>query len=241
MKAIIMAAGRGSRISSQINGMHKSTLKVGGDSIISRTVTMLLSRGIDVCVVVGYRQDDIRVELNGLPVTFIENPFFNVTNSLASLWLAKEQWSDESVLLINSDLFMEDAILDAIIKDPRSPVMAADPHPRRIREGDFFFKYTSQLHLTDYGKELPLNERTGEYLGIAKVNQSDRDSCLLSLGDLVKSGCYDDWWESILYCRVPKGEMVHVLEVNDCYWSEVDVIEDYISLQHAFALRDPNA
>ena len=53
MKAILMAAGVGSRISRSVN-KPKSTLEVDGVPLITRTIDMLISKGIEVAVVIGF-------------------------------------------------------------------------------------------------------------------------------------------------------------------------------------------
>lgn len=232
MKAIIMAAGQGTRISGKINGVPKSTLLVGDEPLIAHTVKMLLQRNIDICVVVGYRQQEVLDCLVGLSVTVVHNPFHAVTNSLASLWLAREFWGDDDMLLLNADLLMDDAILNQIIAEPRSPVMGVDPS--RIEVGDFFFSYTSAQHLTLYGKGMPIEHRCGEYLGIAKVQKKDRPACLDALDELMFQQRYDDWWERVLYHQVESGRYIHVMEICGAYWAEIDSYEDYQGIQAFF-------
>lgn len=50
MKAILLAAGKGSRISKTINNVPKSTLLINNEPLIHRTVRILLSKGIEVAV-----------------------------------------------------------------------------------------------------------------------------------------------------------------------------------------------
>jgi choline kinase len=98
-KAILMAAGRGTRISRTIGESCKCTLDIGGIPLIRHTVTMLLDHGIETHIVVGFRKELVINALRGLPVVFHENVFYSVTNSLASLWWAKEELSGQSVIL----------------------------------------------------------------------------------------------------------------------------------------------
>lgn len=90
MKAILMAAGKGSRISRHIGENPKCTLDIGGIPLIRNTVEMLLANDIEVNMVVGYEKEIIYDVLDGLPVKYYYNPFYDVTNSIASLWFAKE-------------------------------------------------------------------------------------------------------------------------------------------------------
>ena len=62
MKAILMAAGRGTRISRMIEEVPKSTLPINGVPLIAHTVQMLKKLGFEVIVCVGYRQQLIRLK-----------------------------------------------------------------------------------------------------------------------------------------------------------------------------------
>ena len=59
MKAFILAAGRGSRISKYIPNIPKCTVDVGGIPLIRQTAEMLLENGIDPTVIVGYRHSEV--------------------------------------------------------------------------------------------------------------------------------------------------------------------------------------
>ena len=94
MKAILLAAGRGTRISRIIKEIPKSTLPVDGTPLIRRSVTMLLDRNIKPIVCVGYCKEKIYEALEGLDVEYYYNPFYDVTNSIASLWFARKELTE---------------------------------------------------------------------------------------------------------------------------------------------------
>ena len=83
MKAIIMAAGVGSRLK-EINGDRpKCLIEANGISLISRSVSLLQRSGIsDITVITGYKSELIHQEL-GARVRYLHNPYFQVTNSIA--------------------------------------------------------------------------------------------------------------------------------------------------------------
>lgn len=75
MKCILLAAGKGSRISSYINNIPKSTLYVDGNSLIRRNVELLIKRNIKPIVCVGYNKEYIFKSLEGLDVKYYFNEF----------------------------------------------------------------------------------------------------------------------------------------------------------------------
>ena len=90
MRAVLMAAGVGSRISREVR-KPKSLLDIGnGELLLHYTVKMLKRHGLDVTIVVGYQKELFYEALKGLDVTFVVNPFYRVSNSIASLWFAKD-------------------------------------------------------------------------------------------------------------------------------------------------------
>ena len=95
MKAIIMAAGVGKRLLGLNMNKPKCLLTASGsETLIRRSVNLLVSKGIsDITVIVGYKADLIRNELNN-DVTYFENPHFLTTNSIMSLWYAKDLLED---------------------------------------------------------------------------------------------------------------------------------------------------
>lgn len=222
MKAILMAAGVGSRISRSVN-KPKSTLEVDGVPLITRTVDMLLSKGIEVAVVVGFKSDDVRKALDGRDVHFYENPFFRVTNSMASLWFARDFLCDDDLILANADVFWGEGIYESLMSDEDDIVMLADVS--RANVGDYFFKVKDGL-LVSYGKDLLPEDRDTEYVGMAKLKRDIVPRFKSNLEEMVGHERYDLWWENVLYEHI--SEMpVHIKDVSDYFWAEIDYIDDY--------------
>lgn len=227
MKVIIMAAGVGTRLKKRFGNVPKCCTDVGGESLIQRTLRLLQARGLhDVTIVTGYQSGLVRSQINPrLRVRYYLNPFFNVTNFVASLWFArKELDGSDEVMLMNGDMFFEAALLDQVIAAPDMVVMFADP--RRKEEADYRFKYTEGVLLA-YGKNLPLEETTGEYIGIAKIHRGFVTDFRGRVDQLVGFQQHGLWWEDALYRMCGDGLAIQVREVTDCFWAELDYVEDY--------------
>ena len=92
----------------------------GRNTLIGRSVSLLQQRGIwDITVITGYKSELIHREL-GSRVNYFHNPYFEVTNSIASLWLAKFVYDDD-VILMNADLYYEVAVLIQPLPKPIMP------------------------------------------------------------------------------------------------------------------------
>ena len=95
MKAVILAAGQGTRIRSVHGERPKCLIEVDDATILDHQFEVLSTVGIkDVVIVVGYEKEQIinhvtsRKPSNGQRIHFIENPAFAITNNVYSLWLA---------------------------------------------------------------------------------------------------------------------------------------------------------
>ncbi|MDO5601825.1 MAG: phosphocholine cytidylyltransferase family protein [Oscillospiraceae bacterium] len=225
MRAILMAAGKGSRISRMIEAVPKCTLPIGGKPLIRRTVELLRENGIACEVCVGYKREQVCQALEGLDVVYHYNPFYEVTNSIASLWFARESIC-EDMLLLNADVYFSHALLQKLLARREEAIMLVD-RERRLT-GDYFFSTADNGCIKKYGKDLPIELRSCEYVGVAKL---DRAFCPLftrRMEELIQKGKYRLWWENVLYSMADEGEhAIHTLDVEGEFWSEIDYFDDY--------------
>ncbi|RLA65163.1 MAG: phosphocholine cytidylyltransferase family protein [Epsilonproteobacteria bacterium] len=227
MKVIIMAAGIGSRLTEVSHDQPKCLIKAGEETLIKRIVRLCKDRGLDdISIVTGYKAKRIEEEI-GENVTYFENPFYSVTNSISSLWLAKEKLDDD-LLLMNADLFFEPVILDKILALKQDVVMLSDS--TRIETADYRFSFKNDL-ITKYGKHLSNQETDGEYVGIVRINKSFVKSFKTRLKEMISSGKINDWWEDVLYSFIPQGSPINHSDIAGHFWTEIDYLSDYHRLQ----------
>ncbi len=229
MRALILAAGRGTRISRYLEGQPKCTVNVGSEAgdelpLIIYTVDMMKRCGItDIALCVGYNHKAIEEKLADKGVKFYYNPFYDVTNSIASAWFAKSFFVEEDTLIMNGDVYMEESLLKSIIDEKLSPVLFSDES--RKEEADYKLKYENGI-LTKYGKELQGTDITGEYIGIAKLGAGYINNFLCQLDKMIDAQKHGVWWENVLY-ELSANSNVFVRDVKSQFWAEVDYIEDY--------------
>lgn len=225
MKAFILAAGRGTRISRMIANVPKSTLPINGEPLIRITVEKLLEVDIEPIVCVGYQKHKIFQALSGLNVKYYDNPFFEITNSIVSLWFAREELKGD-VLIINADVYFSPEILTLVLSDTRENVMAIDTS--RVEVGDYFFATTDNGCVRKYGKDLPVEERSCEYVGIAKISRNFITTFKSQLETMIDNQQHQCWWENVLYSFTDTNEhQINTIDVEGLFWSEIDFFDDY--------------
>jgi choline kinase len=225
MKVLLLAAGRGTRISRYLSGNPKCTVDIGGEQLIRYTIQMLQKKGItEIAMVLGYRAEVIQNLLKDFDIKYYYNPFFDVTNSIASAWFAREYLADmDDTMIMNADVYMDEALLDHILACKKSPVMFADG--TRIEDADYKFQYEGG-QLLKYGKELTVAETSGEYIGVGRFAKEFMPEFLAELDEMISTQQHSVWWENILYTMVGT-KPVYVDTVDGMFWAEVDYVEDY--------------
>ncbi|HCF38538.1 MAG TPA: choline-phosphate cytidylyltransferase [Thermosipho africanus] len=222
MKAILLAAGKGTRISRKISNIPKSLVDIKGKPLILRTIEMLKQNKIDVSVILGYRRELFLEILDEVKIYY--NPFYSVTNSIASLWFAKDEFSEkEDIIVANADVYWDREILKTLCNSKEDILMLYDSS--RKEEGDYLF-YVEDNILKDHGKELLPEKISGEYVGVSIIRKEFQEKFRERLELLISQEKYDLWWENVLYSFIDERN-VYVKDIKGLFWGEVDYIEDY--------------
>ncbi len=131
MQAIILAAGMGKRLKEYTQNNTKCMVQVCGETLIERMLRQLEQRAFSrVIIVIGYKGLELKEFIEGLqislPIQYVENPDYNKTNNIYSLYLAKDYLCEEDTILLESDVIFEPAVLDALLEDPRDTLALVD-------------------------------------------------------------------------------------------------------------------
>ena len=133
MQAIILAAGMGKRLKDLTQNNTKCMVKVNGVTLIDRMLHQIEKQHLSrIVIVVGYEGQKLIDYIATLdiqtPIVYVNNPIYDKTNNIYSLALAKDWLCKEDTLLFESDLIFEDAVIDALVKDPRETLALVDKY-----------------------------------------------------------------------------------------------------------------
>ncbi|SEN48586.1 Choline kinase [Mesobacillus persicus] len=118
MKALILAAGLGTRLRPLTDSKPKSLVGVNGTPILFKQIDNLVKNGIeDITVVAGYKYQLLQDVLKeSYPfVKVIVNYDYDKTNNMYSAYLAKEFFLNKKFLLMNADVFYDEVIIQELL------------------------------------------------------------------------------------------------------------------------------
>ena len=221
MKAIILAAGKGSRLYPLTLDKPKGLLKIGNETILDRLVRQFRECGIEeILIVVGY-QKKIIMNHFGSSVRYIDYDDFENTNNLHTLWSIRNELN-ENVLISFADLILHKSIIKNLIASDNNLVMAIDTS--QVLEG------TMRVSIKDERIKnittTSIDEADGNFIGIAKIN---KNSCKVLVEEMSKliDGCYKDYYTIAIDNIVRKGLQVNYYDVKNIIWREVDTKIEY--------------
>lgn len=221
MQAVILAAGVGSRLEKATGGKPKCLADIGGRPLILHQLDALADQGVGpVLMIVGYEHEAIRAVVGGR-VEYVLNERFRETNSLYSLWLARD-WIKGPFVLLNADLFFDPEILARLVEEPGS-VLAYDSTASRGREQTKVAIRGRKV--VDLGKDLPAASARGESLGLLKFEGDGAGAMLETARQLITDG-QDQAWVFEATRAVCKMVALYGVNVAGLPWTEVDFPHD---------------
>lgn len=175
MRAVILAAGRGSRLGSLTDERPKCLVELRGRPLLERQIEALTSAGIEeIAIVTGYQAG----RLAGYSDTRFHNRRWDETNMVRSLGAAAEWLAAGPCLVAYSDIFYSPETVRALAEEDTAPIaIAYDPDWRRLWEARFedplsdaeSFRLDLERSVTEIGaRTSSLDEIEGQYMGLLR-------------------------------------------------------------------------
>lgn len=228
MKAVILAAGVGSRLLPKTEEIPKCLLEIDGKPIIQHQLEALRHNNITkVVVVVGDRGEQVeeflsKAQFSDLEFEVIRNKDFRDTNSSYSLWLARESLK-EGFVYLNSDLVFHPQILEKLLEDASQSSIIVD---KENKLDDDMFKIVLEGNLIKLmDKNVRLDEADGKAVGPARFGAVEAQKLLRKLDELVSQGEKNKWVYTVFSEFAQENPFVAVNN-DGLYWGEVDALGD---------------
>jgi choline kinase len=214
MKAVILAAGIGRRLKSDL---PKALTKLpDGKTILARQVDILKeSKAEEIIIVVGYRKEEIIERFPEL--TFVYNPDFKTTNTSKSLMLALQSTGKDDILWLNGDVCLDKEVVSRVLQKGGN---AIGVNSEECGEEEVKYLTDESGKIIEISKQVKAAE--GEAVGVNLISEKAFSIFLEKLVD-----CDDnDYFEKGIELAVNDQVDFFPADISGCRCIEVDLKED---------------
>ena len=237
MYAIILAAGKGSRLQPFTETMPKCMVEIKNKPLIFHTLDHLSASGkVDkVIIVCGYMadmvQDSVGGSYQGMEIEYIINQNYETTNNVYSLYLAKD-YVNADCLLLECDLYYQKNVMDMIMSGEADCNILVSPYNKDTMDGTIILAENGQARelLIKAHQDTSRDYRDAyKTVNIYKFQQDFLTRKLMPALELyVKTGNLQSYYElvlgSLIYFR---NDNIQLCVVDERSWYEIDDYKDY--------------
>ena len=225
MKALILNSGLGSRMGALTSEHPKCMTEISHhDTILSRQLRQIADAGIEEVVMTTGYYDGVLVKYCqdlDLPIrfTFVNNPVYDKTNYIYSIYCAKDYLEDD-IILMHGDLVFENEVFDRVVSSPVSCMTVSSTLP--LPEKDFKAQVVNGM-VMKVGVNI-----FNEAMEAQALYHLKRDDWRVWLDKIIEF-CDND--NRKVYAENALNELdgaanIHALDVKDLLCSEIDNPED---------------
>lgn len=227
MQAIIMAAGKGSRLGELTKDQPKAFLEIRGIPMIDYNLALLKKHGVSrMIVVTGYENQVFEAHFKGLEeVICVYNPFYEQMNVLGSFFMGQEYLEETDTLYLHADTLCAPDIFADVCNAKGDIILPVDfkqcdEEAMKIRREDG--------RVVEISKEIPCEAGEGEFIGIAKLSGSVIEPIKAASKKLMKGKKFSSYFEAAIQELIDEGRhKIETVETAGRFWGEVDFLEDY--------------
>ena len=237
--AIILSAGQGSRLLPLTEQKPKCMLDIAGRSILQWQLDALIAAGIsNVHVITGFHSDQVEAHLaHHYPesdrISTLFNPFYKVSDNLASCWMAREHMNND-FLLINGDTIFEPAVLELVLASPAAPVTLTIDVKESYDEDDMKVKLDGNS-VKNVSKILNAEDTNAESIGMLYFRDQGAIDFKANLESQMRSQeGLKSWFLSVVDMMAGQGE-VEAGNFSGQRWAEIDFIADLVAAEKLLA------
>ena len=226
MKALILAAGIGSRLSPLTDYTPKSMVTVNGKPIIFQQIESLLSYGIDdITIAVGYMGKELAVSVKrnflGANIKIVNNARYYETNNMYTAHLCKDRFYGKEFIMLNADVFFEKDAISCLRACARDNIIITDVNTYNEES----MKVTvDNGRITRISKDVSKSDVYATSIDVYKFSSSASKSFFDKCTDYIIRGELNLWSEVALN---------DILAYHDFYpcnysgkWMEIDTLDD---------------
>lgn len=229
MTYIILASGKGTNLYPMTIKKPKCLYMLDErTTVIERMIQSIRKNDLsaEIVVVIGYLGDSIKNELYDLNVKFVVNPFYEITNSVATVWFARDYLERENVTIIHGDIVFDDDIIEKYLtKETNYPYVLVDTS--YLKEGLYNVVIQDDSVLVMSKK---LETFDAKYACMTKLDAVSSRLVKKEIETMINTGLYREFFEdSIVQMIMFHDFQLYYKDIKSYGWSEIDTVDDLIN------------
>lgn len=237
-KAVILAAGRGTRLAPLTSGLSKCLMPFGDKTILDHQIDSLFAAGVsEIAIAVGYRKEHIiehvRRRYSDLidRFEFLDNPDFATTNNMYSLWMTRDWLGDSDFMCLNADTLCHAEIVRAAAAAPDAVSVSI---AREYRD-ETTKVITVNGHVERLHKSVTREQHNATFIGIATLAAAAARTVFARAEANFAAGRMQDAFNEVIDGLIADGLRVAYTESGDLAWAEVDDATDWeFAMTHVY-------
>ncbi len=222
MKAVILAAGAGTRIGNQL---PKCLMELPtGNTILGNQIEILRDKDIrEIVVVVGFKKDVIMERYPG--VIYRYNPLYHMTNTSKSLMMALDSIDPGDTVWLNGDVFLEPEVLERVVSGEGNVIAV---NRAKCNDEEVRYRTGADGRIVEISKSV--EDPEGESVGVNKISGRDFARFL----DGLRRCSDNDYFEKGIEICIAEGMDFYPVDISNCKCIEVDFKEDFERVREFF-------
>lgn len=234
MKALILAAGRGTRLAPLTDNRPKSLVEVNGHPILFKQIENLYQNGIyDITIVSGYRAEMFEKIVHGKypEVHIIESVNYASTNNMYSAYIAREAVEGHDFVMMNADVFYDASVITALLAFSGINAIVTDIG-KYMEESMKVVEREGRL--IQIAKTVSAEEALGASIDVYKFSAGGGKAFLDKCAEYI-----EEKKEVKLWSEVALNDILAEIEFQACpldgRWLEIDNHDDLVAAERLFA------
>lgn len=232
---IILAAGKGRNLQPLTLKYPKTSFRLDEETtVLQRMVRSIrhYDRNAEIVVVVGYLADAVKKELSEDNCKFVENPFYEVTNSISSVWFAREYLERENVVIVHGDVVFSDEIVKThLVKSTDYPYVLVDSS--HVKPGSYNAVIKDHNVLVMSNK---LERFDAKYCCMTKLDAVSARLLKEEIDNMIHNNMYDQFVEDSLVQLIMFHDFqLFAEDIAGKTWAEVDTVDDLLMARQIVA------
>ena len=235
MKALILAAGYGSRLAPLTDTLPKSLVPVNGKPILFKQIDNLYDCGVnDITVISGYRANMLEAAVHDRfrDVNIIESVDYRTTNNMYSAWLAREAMAGEPFLMMNADVFFDASVIEALL--------AFEAPDAIVTDIGFYLEESMKViedgtgRLTHISKQIAPEEALGASIDVYKFSAEGGAAFFRKCAEYIEEKKELKLWSEVALDAILSEVVFRACPLKG-RWFEIDNHDDLAAAERIFA------